>query len=351
MPVRSMCGIWTEAVSVTRPVRRSKAAWPPRASSGIAFCRRERISISTISAARAKRLGEAAWSRSGLRPGRCRAPRRAPRGAPRPGAVVEIDDGVLRLDVDDDLLGEVLGLLARRRDHGRDRLADIGDAIARPGSAARSAHSPGGAAAGGWPRRRARSAAVTTVAPSAARMLRIRPQATGLRTKWISAAERRRAISAVKRPRPVTSARIFAPRQRAADPDLTRRARSSARRVIARTRSRLIGRPGVDVLERVDGRRRDARRLAQTLRGRAPPESACSACGDADRPVADTAERDPRLGDPRRPRAAAAPAPMPSAKSPGTPAELGEAEAPARIENRQPHLDEHLVRPQRRRED
>jgi hypothetical protein len=50
-PVRSMCGICTEAVSVTRPVAASKAACAPRVSSGSADWRRERIAISTISAA------------------------------------------------------------------------------------------------------------------------------------------------------------------------------------------------------------------------------------------------------------------------------------------------------------
>jgi hypothetical protein len=57
-PVRSMCGICTEAVSVTRPVAASKAANAPRASSGSAHWRREQMSISTTWAARANAAAE-----------------------------------------------------------------------------------------------------------------------------------------------------------------------------------------------------------------------------------------------------------------------------------------------------
>ena len=50
MPIRSAiavrirCGVWVEQVKKMRPEAGSYAAWPPRASSGMAFCRRERIS-------------------------------------------------------------------------------------------------------------------------------------------------------------------------------------------------------------------------------------------------------------------------------------------------------------------
>ena len=57
MPVRIRCGIWVAHVSVTRPDAGSKAAWPARASSGVAFCRRDRISnvISAMRRAHARR--------------------------------------------------------------------------------------------------------------------------------------------------------------------------------------------------------------------------------------------------------------------------------------------------------
>ena len=67
---------------------------------------------------------------------------------------IDIDHGVLGIDVDEDLLGDVLRLLAARRDHGRDRLAGEGDMASRRGSAARPAHSPAGGGAGGCRRRR-----------------------------------------------------------------------------------------------------------------------------------------------------------------------------------------------------
>ena len=44
--VRSRCGICVAQVSVMRPVAGSNAACAPRASSGVAFCRRERSAMS-----------------------------------------------------------------------------------------------------------------------------------------------------------------------------------------------------------------------------------------------------------------------------------------------------------------
>ena len=94
MPVRSMCGICAEAVSVTRPVRALEGGMPARASSGMALWRCERISISTIRGGSGERRIEAlglepavdqdvAW-RLGvhLRRVRARAPRRDRRRHP-----------------------------------------------------------------------------------------------------------------------------------------------------------------------------------------------------------------------------------------------------------------------------
>ena len=51
------------------------------------------------------------------------------RGGARGRRRVEIDDGILGVDVEDDLLGDILGLFARGGDDRGDGLADIGDAV------------------------------------------------------------------------------------------------------------------------------------------------------------------------------------------------------------------------------
>ena len=83
----------------------------------------------------------------------------------------------------------------------------------------------------------ARSAAVITVAPSGRSMPRMRPRATGLRTKTTARAPA--AASAVNQPSPGEERAILAPRQRTPDPGHAATARSSARRAITATSSDL----------------------------------------------------------------------------------------------------------------
>ena len=123
MMVRIACGIWVAQLSVTRRLVGSQAACAARASSGSAFCRRDRMSILM------RRCAAAMVASKPLvftRPSTITLAAASPctRGAPGASAAARIDHRRRLLDLDLDLIGDVLGLLPGRRHHGRDRLAD-----------------------------------------------------------------------------------------------------------------------------------------------------------------------------------------------------------------------------------
>ena len=145
--VRVMCGIWVVQVSVTRPVRHVEG--------GVAAARFDRR---RVLAARARFdlddraafrglvealglelaldqdvAGAAAWTSA----------------APCFKRIDCIDHGVVPVNFEDDLIGDVLRLLAARRDHRGNRLAGEGDdaVTARTGCSTGTSSADGGAAA------------------------------------------------------------------------------------------------------------------------------------------------------------------------------------------------------------
>ncbi len=123
MAVRVRCGICVVQVSVTRPVDASKAAWPPRASIGVAFCRCERASTLTILCApfqAASKPSVLNWPSRMTLPGAARVHLR--RAGFEGRARVDHRRGLL--DVEHDLIGDVLCFARVCRHHGRDRLTD-----------------------------------------------------------------------------------------------------------------------------------------------------------------------------------------------------------------------------------
>ena len=245
MPVRIRCGICVVQVSVTRPTSDRRRHGAARASSGVAFCRRERMSIATR-AMRGRHARRRSPAVSHLRLDADVARRLVHARAARrraSAARASMTAGISAdLTVTSSAISSASALGCRRprrrsarrqsapRSVGQHRLRDrhIAELVQRRDG---SASPP------------ARSAAVKTVAPSGSAILSMRPAATGLRTNRTRCAAGR---SAVKRPRPVQQRRVFEAPDRAADPGQAgafgRRghaaARSSARRVTARTRSR-----------------------------------------------------------------------------------------------------------------
>ena len=186
----------------------------------------------------------------------------------------------------------------------------------------------------------ARSAAVRTVAPSGRSMPRMRPRATGLRTKATARAPA--AASAVNQPCAGEERAILAPRQRTADPGHAATARSSARRAITATSSDLYSASAWISPNGSKAARAASAAARKTASPGASPTSSASASRRPHRLVDDAAEREPRLADDARldPDRGHR---RDDGEIAGAAVELDEAAAPVVAEPRQADLGDHLA--------
>ena len=329
-----MCGICTEAVSVTRPVadrrRRARRALP--AASRI--WRRERTSISTTSAARAN----AAAAPVSIRPSTSTLPAACGWTSGAPGSSAASTSTTASS-------GSRSTTTCSARSSASAAEAAITAAIGRrrsgpdlrQGSAARSPRSRADAAAAGSPDageigRREHGG------PAGA----ADPQDTTAGHRAAHEVERRGAGGEVgdEAAAPGDERMVLGPRDRSADPAHAASARSKPARHHPDQVAAICDRPWMSSNGSTFGGNRS--RLRPAPRSVAAPSSACSASLDPQRPVAGAADPDPRLDDGPPSRRSAASA-MLEGEVARAPAELGKAEAPVRPEHRQAHLRDQLV--------
>ena len=123
MAVRNRCGICVAQVSVMRPVAGSNAACAPRASIGVAFCRRERsVDADTAMRARHRRI-EIRGGETALDHDVAGKPVMDARRI-RLQRILGLDHRGQGVDLNVNRVGEVFRLSGRGGDNGCDRFAD-----------------------------------------------------------------------------------------------------------------------------------------------------------------------------------------------------------------------------------